>query len=478
MYSPRPQAQLLIASYNLLSLWMTRYLKMVLGGVVALVVVGIGLLTQWKSLSSHTTTSLYTGYYLDDTQLSTSGIYFNSIKNSFIWPFEWVVLHGDIIIDRWIITSHRNRVQLSGMTLPMSRSLPIDQVSSLNLTTTNGIQQFIQRIISQQPSPKPPPPRSTLLAVNTLRSTVGLQCVGSRRLLAPKRCQLSLEKFAKEMHLYDITQDIDGLHEIFDRTDDAATRTLLCDGIARYEQYADDPDGRFNDILIKCNDPNYIATHQMLVYHHEIEESLTKPSAKIYTNPSLNEFKTISMMQVITHRIASGDASIDMIAMYLQIVSSILEKKWRSPQMINLMDTRQKTILIPKLEILSPNVELDVSRAIITLTQSLQTLQSTRTPSLQTSPTTTDNQSDNPLSWLFEKVFGFREKAIMTRWKQVIVQFIVGTTEFAGVVDTTGMQLWPVFIKSPTYGYQKIEDLTLPLVAGDPRTSKFVESYK
>lgn len=46
MYSPRPQAQLLIASYNLLSLWMTRYLKMVLGGVVALVVVGIGLLTQ------------------------------------------------------------------------------------------------------------------------------------------------------------------------------------------------------------------------------------------------------------------------------------------------------------------------------------------------------------------------------------------------------------------------------------------------
>lgn len=213
------------------------------------------------------------------------------------------------------------------MTLPMSRSLPIDQVSSLNLTTTNGIQQFIQRIISQQPSPKPPPPRSTLLAVNTLRSTVGLQCVGSRRLLAPKRCQLSLEKFAKEMHLYDITQDIDGLHEIFDRTDDAATRTLLCDGIARYEQYADDPDGRFNDILIKCNDPNYIATHQMLVYHREIEESLTKPSAKIYTNPSLNEFKIISMMQVITHRIASGDASIDMIAMYLQIVSSILEKK-------------------------------------------------------------------------------------------------------------------------------------------------------
>lgn len=66
--------------------------------------------------------------------------------------------------------------------------------------------------------------------------------------------------------------------------------------------------------------------------------------------------------------------------------------------MINLMDTRQKTILIPKLEILSPNVELDVSRAIITLTQSLQTLQSTRIPSLQTSPTTTDNQSENPLS--------------------------------------------------------------------------------
>ena len=122
------------------------------------------------------------------------------------------------------------------------------------------------------------------------------------------------------MHLYDITQDIDGLHEIFDRTDDAATRTMLCDGIAQYEQYADDPDGRFNDILIKCNDPNYIATHQTLIYHHEIEESLTKPSAKIYANPTLNEFKIMSMMQVINSRIASGDASVDMIAVYLQFV--------------------------------------------------------------------------------------------------------------------------------------------------------------
>jgi len=143
-------------------------------------------------------------------------------------------------------------------------------------------------------------------------------------------CKHYISNFLDNFYIYDIKSDYQNLHLLFNTLSLNKTNKLkFCENLKKYSLYANDIDFSLEDIFYQCG-LDYLHDFRIFQEFVDVQRQLWQwvVNNTVYNEAIVNEYKLLSLQQLIYTEIANGKINDRLIYSYLLYLQNIL-KEWR-----------------------------------------------------------------------------------------------------------------------------------------------------
>jgi len=164
---------------------------------------------------------------------------------------------------------------------------------------------------------------------DSISNTFKIWCVLDT-LLYNATCDHYIQTFLNEFFIYNIKNNYDEFEKIFYKlSKNKKYKGTLCENIQKYVLYSNDTNQVIKDLFTTCNDSWY-QTIKRIDWFIKIQDQLEKKhiTLDMYNDRMLNEYKLISLQQLLYQDISNNRIEIDNISLYLDFLKELLKKNW------------------------------------------------------------------------------------------------------------------------------------------------------
>ena len=180
-----------------------------------------------------------------------------------------------------------------------------------------------------------------LLPINTdIITTFNLQCLSQKKIYNGI-CDIFTQNFVDSFLLYDITQDLAGFNKIFSTILETQTykyQDQLCKNLIYYGYYSSNGSNDIKSIMKMCRPSDYDRFNKFSLFS-EIQKELESKSisSTVYEDTIINQYKTISFLQILYEDITNSKINIDRINHYLDFIEELLKQGRNKPLQTNII---------------------------------------------------------------------------------------------------------------------------------------------
>lgn len=159
----------------------------------------------------------------------------------------------------------------------------------------------------------------------SLENTFYTQCIYKFKIFN-KTCDYYIKNFLNNFYIYNVPNDYDWLHKIFNKLSKNKYKKDICKSMEKYILYSNDTSKELENIFLSCWG-DYYKTFETLTIFLEIQDQLGKwyINSSLYKNNLLNNYKLISYQQLIYNSLQQNIINSISFDSYTNYLKSILK---------------------------------------------------------------------------------------------------------------------------------------------------------